>query len=124
MTATTVNGHAVITDKPTASALRDKRGNVVYWPQTRTLTLDNGDVVYGCVHCDYTSLNENSIRPHLGKHRDRPTAAQAGELSLNQLLERLGELDKVTADRDQWRKRAVAAEKSLSTLRKALGVRA
>lgn len=124
MTATHVNGVEVIADEPTTSPITAKDGSPVLWHQTRTLLLADGSTVYGCVHCDYTSPNANSVRPHLNRHRNNSSASKStpGDLSLNELVARLADLDKVTADRDEWKRRALAAEKRLKALRNALGV--
>lgn len=127
MTAKFVDGVAVKVDEPTVSPISDKSGKTVVWNQIRTLTLADGREVYGCVHCDYTSANRNSIRPHLQKHVKRAKAmpaAVAPDVSLGDLLAKAAAHDGVAADRDQWKRRALAAEGSLRTLRKALGVTA
>jgi hypothetical protein len=129
MTATEVNGLAVVTDEPHQAAFTDKAGNPVLQRQTRVLTLEDNTVVYGCAHCDYTSRNPNSIRPHLGKHnarrRNTAQAALTGrEMSLADVLERLATVDALTSDRDKWRARAMKAERRLTALRNALGVKA
>jgi hypothetical protein len=126
MTATAVNGWEVIADEPTEAPMRDRSGKPVVWQQTRTLLLADGSTVYGCVHCDYTNENVRSIRPHLNKHRgDGSTSRTAdlgglAELSLGEVLQRLGALDDVSSERDEWKARAIRAERSLSTLRNAL----
>jgi hypothetical protein len=127
MTATEVNGIAVVSDEPRQAPFRDNGGNTVYQPQTRVLTLADGSVVYGCQHCDYTSANPNSIRPHLGRHSGRPRKSKTAtgsslNLPLAELMERLDQLAAVTEDRDAWKSRALAAERRLKQLRNALGV--
>ncbi len=125
MTATNVNGQQVVSDNPTQAPIRTKDGSIIWWVQTRTLLLANGDVVFGCVHCDYTSLNANSVRPHLGKHRAAKAATpMLGGVSVGDLVQALSDAESVRADRDQWKTRALAAERSLRVLRKALGVTA
>lgn len=125
MTATEVNGHQVVADEPTKSSLTRSGGQPIFYTQTRTLLLDDETVVYGCVHCDYTADSPNGIRPHLKKHtgRARTNAAPipAENMSLADLMRKVAELDKLTADRDHWRQRAQKAERALATLRRALG---
>ncbi|GAA1962132.1 hypothetical protein [Amycolatopsis minnesotensis] len=128
MTATEVDGVAVIADEPREAPFRDKAGNVVYQPQTRVLTLANGTIVYGCLHCSYTSANPNSVRPHLARHNSRrKTNGHGPDSSLNlplaELMDRLDKLAAVTEDRDAWKARALNAERRLKQLRTALGVR-
>ncbi|MCP3799767.1 hypothetical protein NLX83_10905 [Allokutzneria sp. A3M-2-11 16] len=133
MTATVVNGLEVIADEPTEAPMRSRAGTPVLWQQTRTLLLEDGSTTYGCVHCDYTSANVRSIRPHLNKHRTDNVPARTsvlapfGELSLAEVFRRLvdfdditSELDEMTSERDEWKQRAQRAERSLSTLRNAL----
>lgn len=129
MTATHVDGHQVVSDSPTQSPIRTKDGEVIWWPQTRTPLLADGSTVFGCAHCDYTNLNPLSIRPHLGKHTMKKTPTDVapptlGGITVAELVQRLSEAETVRTDRDQWKTRALAAEKSLRVLRKALGVTA
>lgn len=120
MTATTVNGLPVMADTDTVSGLIDRAGNRVIWTQTRTLLLGDGSTVYGCQHCDYTSPNINSVRPHLNAHRKPPSSVDVKALTLDEIGQRLAQVERLTAERDGWRKRALAAEKSLRTLKNAL----
>jgi hypothetical protein len=90
----------------------------------RELLLSDGRTVYGCIHCDYTADSLARVRPHLNKHRDgKPSrngtaiAALAKQLTAQATL-----VETLTAERDDYKRRARAAEKSLHDLRKALGV--
>lgn len=115
-------GRRVIADKATPSPISNESKQVL-WQQTRTLTLDDGSTAYGCVHCEYVSRNINSIRPHLGKHNRRRSNGQVtGDRTIKEIIQKLGTLDEITADRDRWKTRALKAEHSLQTLREALGV--
>jgi hypothetical protein len=118
MTATHVDGVEVIADEPAQSPITSRDGKPVHFKQIRELLLADGATVYGCVHCDYTSPGIGSIRPHLGKHKN---GKDADEISLSQLLARIAEIEKVTAERDEWKARALKAEGSLKVLRDALG---
>lgn len=124
MTAKQVGDKAVIADEPTEAPMTGRDGKPLVWYQTRTLLLDDGTTTYGCAHCDYTNDNIRSIRPHLNAHATRKPSPRTGRdpanLSLNELMGRLDDLAKVEADRDKWKQRAVVAERSLATLRKAL----
>ncbi|GAA3085906.1 hypothetical protein GCM10020000_85540 [Streptomyces olivoverticillatus] len=73
MTAAHVSGIPVLEDQPARSSI-SRTGVTVFYEQTRELLLENGQVVYGCVHCDYTSTNQNSIRPHLKVHKPKAPA--------------------------------------------------
>lgn len=121
MTATHVDGRAVIADEPTRAPISQRNGDPVYWQQIRTLLLEDESTLYGCVHCDYTAEKPGSIRPHLKKHTSRaPAPAAAADMSLTDLLAKIAQLETVTADRDRWRRRALDAERKLSTMRRAL----
>lgn len=68
-----VNGHAVVNDEPTPSQAVQGKHLVA----TRTLTLDDGTVIYGCEYCSYTTENVRAVYPHLRackryKAQDRP----------------------------------------------------
>jgi hypothetical protein len=117
MTATTAFGHEVIADEPTDSDMKSRDGHLVMWEQTRTLLLDDDSTAYGCLHCDYVSRNRRSIRPHLLKHR---TPKATADSQVTGLLEQLGTLVEITAQRDAWKARALKAERTLRTLRTAI----
>lgn len=68
MTATTYDGRKVVDDQPAQSPITATNGTPVAFKQIRQLTLDDGEIVFGCAHCDYVSPNRNSIRPHLIAH--------------------------------------------------------
>jgi hypothetical protein len=126
MVATHAFGLEVVGNVPTPSPIADRAGNPILWEQTRTLTLADGSTAYGCHHCDYTSRNVNSIRPHLRKHNQRTTSRANGrdpaaELTVHELLGQLATLEDLRAERDSWKARAVKAEKALRTLRTMLG---
>lgn len=118
MTATVVNGLAVVKDEPQVAPFRDRGGNPIYQPQTRVLTLADGTVVYGCVHCDYTSSNVNSVRPHLNKHRKPAEPVAKNSSALTDLVRQLNRAEEC----DDWKARALRAERRLRQLRNALGV--
>ena len=120
MVATHAFGQAVVDVAPTPSPITDASGQPIMWQQTVTLTLADGSTAYGCAHCDYARRNVNSIRPHLRRHSKR-AGPEVGELTVRELLGQLGALEDLRADRDAWKARAVKAEKSLRTLRNALG---
>lgn len=126
MTATQVDGIPVVEDEPTVAPITTNGGKPVLWQQTRTLLLEDGRIVYGCAHCDFVRDNANAIRPHLRAHADRPKAAanngkpDAGSMTLDDLLARLGELAKVEAERDRWKAEALKAKRQLKALGDAL----
>ncbi|MFI0742799.1 hypothetical protein ACH4PU_32660 [Streptomyces sp. NPDC021100] len=79
MTATHVNGISVLEDQPARSGI-SRTGVTVFYEQIRELLLEDGQVVYGCVHCDYTNPNQHSIRPHLKVHKPKATTVTAEAL--------------------------------------------
>lgn len=129
MTATHVNGIAVITDEAATAPISGHQGQPITFKQIRLLLLEDGSTVYGCIHCDFTAPSHTNVRGHLQVHnrksgRGRKTKTAPAELSLKDLLDRIGEFDKVTEERDLWKARALKAEKDLKSIREALGVKA
>ncbi len=122
----TVNGRTVIEDRPTPAPISGRGGKPVYWQQVRTLVLHTGETLYGCAHCDYTSSNVYSIRPHLsahsnGKSRRNGKGKPGTSTDIGELLAQLSRLDELTQDRDEWRQRALKAERNLRAIRRAIG---
>lgn len=124
MTATQVDGVDVVADEPARSPVNDRDGNPILFKQMRELLLSDGRTVFGCIHCDYTADKLTQVRPHLNKHRDGKPSRGSGPIAAlaKQLAAQAGQVEALTADRDQWRQRARSAEKSLADLRRALGV--
>lgn len=124
MTATHVNGVAVIADEPALSPITTGGGKPIHFHQIRKLLLEDESIAFGCVHCDFAGGSINAVRPHLNKHRTQVTAKNTRpklrDLTLTELLKRLDELERITADRDGWRTRALKAEGQLRGLRKTL----
>ena len=126
VTATHVDGRKVVEDQAAKSPLHTETRPVLF-KQIRELLLDDGSVVYGCLHCDYTAATIGIVRPHLkthtGRGADRPRTAitrDVDELSIGDLLRRVKSLEQAETDREAWRKRALDAERRLRTLRRAL----
>ncbi|MEU6331473.1 hypothetical protein ABZ851_29980 [Streptomyces sp. NPDC047049] len=71
MTATHVNGVAVIIDEPAPSPI-SRPGADVTFDQIRHLLLADGAETYGCLHCPYVSENISSVRGHLKAHSSKP----------------------------------------------------
>ncbi|MEU6034008.1 hypothetical protein ABZ801_01220 [Actinomadura sp. NPDC047616] len=76
MTATHVNGIAVVSDKPTPSPISTPDKPVVFH-RIRELQLADGTTWYGCRDCTETSPHMGKIRYHLRSHRttDKTTTA-------------------------------------------------
>jgi hypothetical protein len=133
MTATSVNGLAVLADEPAPSPLSDKAGGQVYFKQIRSLLLENGAITYGCAHCDYTADSPASVRPHLNKHiektpkktapvtpADSPQRIDPTAITLADLLRQVTALNQAIDERDQWKARARKAEQDLATIQRAI----
>ncbi|MGW1976458.1 hypothetical protein [Streptomyces sp. NPDC001889] len=137
MTATHVNGIAVVVDQPAESPISRPGVNVVF-EKIRHLLLADGAEMYGCSLCDYTSENKLSIRPHLKVHKPRtpdapkpkkkaqvvipsPATVPANgtrrvggdlaSLSLGQLVEQAQLTDQMRHQRDVARAEAEAARR-------------
>lgn len=144
MTASTVNGHPVVSDEPTLSPLSTPE-HPIEWAQTRTLTLDDGTKLFGCVHCDFVSPRVGTIRPHLGKCPNKPRPAPPSravaqvraspgrtvptppefpepDRLITKVIEQLSALPRTASERDYWHDRADKAEAALKKLFDALGV--
>lgn len=124
MTATQVDGVDVVADEPARTPVVDRAGNPIYFKQMRELLLSDGRTVYGCVHCDYTAEKLTQVRPHLNKHRTGTKLHNGSAIAAlaKQLAAQTTQAEALAAERDEWKRRANAAEKSLRDLRKALGV--
>lgn len=125
MTATIVDGKQVIATEPAETALSGLHGKPIYYKQIVRLLLDDDSEVFACVHCDYTAPNVQSVYPHLRKHK-QPAATNGAtpspeldlSISLGTLLDGhrqaaayLESIERLSADRDQWKARALAAER-------------
>ena len=119
MTATHVDDRKVVKDQPAKSPLHTEIRPVLF-RQIRELLLDDGAVVFGCLHCDFTAATVGNVRPHLKAHTGRGagrprTAITRGvnELSIGELLRRVHGLEKAETDCETWRARAMDAERRL-----------
>lgn len=133
MTATVVNGLTVIEAVEAHSPL-SKPGKPVYFRQILELLLEDGTVVYGCIHCEYTTDGALKVRSHLGKHADSgPRYEDYAETTLSELVTKAALYDQLMASRAEadakakddataWKARALAAEADLRKVREALKV--
>jgi hypothetical protein len=122
----------VLANDPTPSKLNDAKGQPVVWPSVRRLTLGDGLVVYGCADCTYCHRSPDSIRPHRNKHRQLKTANGDVTAILRDAIRSIdggsdretekltARVERLTADRDEWKRRALTAERQLSALRQAI----
>lgn len=122
MTATEVNGIKVRTDTATLAPIRTPNGKAIWWEQTRTLTLEDGSVIYGCKHCDHTATKVGAIRPHLRVHADpdKQKRTPTGKDALSVVSKRLKRLDALEEQVAFWKKRCLTAERKISSWTQAL----
>lgn len=126
MTATEVNGQAVIAVEPAMSNWKGRNGEHLQFRQILRLLLADGSEVYGCLHCDYTHASPNSVRPHLNKHRAAKLDGapeegdEAASLSLAKIARVLRSHERTTTELEEWKRRALTAERKLRLLSKAL----
>lgn len=136
MTATTVNGRTVIAVEKAETHL-SKPGTPIYYRNIQRLLLDDESEVFGCVHCDFTSLSAQGCYFHVRKVHPRhalpaKVPATSGPdlngvtiadlLTAGQQVEALSDaLVRMTEDRNEWRARARAAEKWRANLQALMG---
>lgn len=94
MTATSINGVAVIASEPAESKI-SVSGRPVYFKQIMKLLLEDGTEAYGCAHCDWTANGAPSVRSHLKKHSTKARTPKA----------------------EDWEARALRAEHELAAIR-------
>jgi hypothetical protein len=134
MTATTVDGRAVIASEPALSPLSEVKGRPIYYKQIVRLLLDDDREVFGCVHCDFTGQSAQSLYSHLKRHSGRkaqrakaappvPMDVTLGDLlaGQRQTSELMALIEQITEDRNEWKRRAREAERRLKVLRDAIG---
>lgn len=120
MTASTVNGLAVVATEPALSGWKNHATGVpLEFKQILKLLLEDGSEVYGCLHCDYTAPHPKNVRPHLNKHRDLKAAPNGAAISVSDLIRQLTETEHAEKERNLWKARALLAERELRRLRAA-----
>jgi hypothetical protein len=121
----------ILHDKPTRAPLDKANGEPIYFEQTRELliqTSEGSKLLYGCKWCDYVRESVGAIRPHLARHNRKgpsaPVKPATPEMSLSDALASLADVAKLTASVEEWKTRALKAEKELrrfKTMFKSLG---
>ena len=117
MTATHVNGIAVVADEAALAPIRDFKGDPVHFKQIRELLLADESTVFGCVHCEFTRPTAAGVRPHLRAHSEKTGSGKKRGMTLDELIRRVDGLKLVEAERDQWKARALEAEAKLASFR-------
>jgi hypothetical protein len=113
----------IISDTPTESPITTKDGQAVYWQRIRTLLLEGDVIVYGCAECNYVDKSPASIRPHLNRHKQRAPKIEGdfvtGVLDIVHRADAAErKIEKLTAERDDWKRRALKAEGDLTVLQR------
>lgn len=149
MTAEHVNGLKVVESEPLMSPVKTPHGKPVYFRRIVTLLLEDGSTMLGCTECDYTDAAAGRVRHHLTINhwnRDVPrklngfeaaandrrhaasTAVDTATLSVADLLNSATRLQalsdavaRMTEERNEWKARALKAERAMATLRKLVG---
>jgi hypothetical protein len=107
------------------------------------LLLEDGTETYGCTECEFTAPRYGMVRMHTRAHnnggpaRARPKSTKPAKvawdpailaMTLGDLIEAAGRgdsivdtIERLSADRDEWKARARDAERRLNGLRRALG---
>lgn len=120
MTATHVNGLAVIAVEPTPSPL-NRPDKPVYFTHILTLSLEDGTQAHGCALCDFTADAVGQVRAHLRVHPNRATtsrrtAAVPADMSIADLLKEAQKVPRLIQQRDEWKRRALRAERALADI--------
>ncbi|MFJ2217894.1 hypothetical protein ACIQVO_36235 [Streptomyces sp. NPDC101062] len=109
----------------------------VHFKQIVKILLEDGSVTFGCVwpDCGFTRKTAIAVRPHLKVHKSAPDALDVTTLPVGELLELAKsaqklrtDLDRATRERDrlakslhdEWKPRALAAERQLNSIQRAL----
>ncbi|SDH68011.1 hypothetical protein SAMN05421505_12054 [Sinosporangium album] len=117
MTATHVDGIEVVSDEPTPSPLNGPI-RTVYFTRIRTLVLADASKVYGCTECDYTDPMVGKVRTHLSSsHTAKPKTPDPMSHLIADAARAVARLEQ---QRDSWKARALAAERSLRAIRKVI----
>lgn len=124
MTVTHVDGVEVVANVDTLSPLSKNTNAPIYWTQVRTLHLADGSTAFGCDKCDQIFDRATQVRPHLNSHRKdkRVTGTRIAGTASSDRQAMKKKISRLERSRDDWRSRAMAAERSLAAMKVALGV--
>lgn len=129
----TIEGQLVVADEAAETALSTPERRV-HFKRIRKLTLADSSTVYKCTECDYVRPRWEQVRPHLSRHQepkleDLVPAGPLMEMRLADLVDvakrvevQARHIDRLIDERDNWKSRAVDAERRLASMRRALGV--
>lgn len=130
MTATHVNGVAVIASEPAEAPISTPE-KPIHFKRIMKLLLEDGTEAFGCLHCDYAADSHMRVRPHLHKHTPRKAAETApppaapepidpATITLAELLDAVQSSREHQADAERWKARALRAEQDLALIRRTL----
>jgi hypothetical protein len=125
VTATHVNGIAVIADEAAPSPL-SRPDRPVSFPQIRRLLLEDGSETYGCVLCEYADPALGKVRYHLRSHPERVVSKKRRQpsvpagVSVRELVALARSAERLRKERDEWRQRALKLQRQLATAHRAL----
>ncbi len=99
MTATTVNGQAVMASEPVESPI-SRPGRPVFFPRILRLLLADETETLGCKECDFVDPRIGRVRVHLREHKvEEPEAQPTPEprglkgLTVDELVSRARQAD-------------------------------
>ncbi|MET8006290.1 hypothetical protein [Nonomuraea glycinis] len=125
MTATHVNGVAVIADEAAPSPL-SRPDRPVSFPQIRRLLLEDDSETYGCALCEHTDPALGKVRYHLRSHPERVVSRRSrradvsADVSVRDLVALARSAERLRKERDEWRQRALKLQRQLATAHRAL----
>ena len=134
---TYVNGQTVVLRHPVETPL-SRPDRPMYYKRIVRFELVDGTSVYACTECDYTHPNVYAARGHVnathpiaprrpygtGRRatatRDSESPADWASLTLGEAAAMVRRFARLTAERDEWKERAIAAERTLSAIRRSM----
>lgn len=135
ITEHTVDGVRVVAEQPVETPL-STQDVPMYFKRVVLLLLEDGREVFGCTECDFTNDAVSFVRAHVSVHNAEPRrkpgpktreadTSEWADMPLGQLLKLVQDydtirdaLDRMTDDRNEWKARALKAERQISGLRK------
>lgn len=113
-THTTHKGKTVVAEQLAPSPLGNVGGTDVTYKQITQLLLADDTYAYGCAHCPYTADTSQSVASHLKEHN-----GDIMDMPLRDVLALARRMHKTPVGED-WRKRALEAERRFNQLKELL----
>lgn len=114
-----INKMLIVKTEPAETNL----GNGATYRTVRKLTMKDGTVLYGCVECeyDYAANNPMAVAAHVRTtHRVVVDITAIKDITITDLIRAAADHE-VANNANEWKTRALAAERDLAKLRKILG---